>query len=155
MWLIVELASASRFELPSNVFLAFHYVNYLFIPNPQGQRLFPNSMTTVVQSAVHPFNLTSGGKCCTLAAYIVATKLITGSISIHPFDLTSGGKCCTLASSIYSGHKTVRIAASYNNYALGPANNYNHLPWHDEQVKFSSLGTSTQQSPMKWQHGSQ
>ena len=52
MWLIVELASASRFELPSNVFLAFHYVNYLFITNPQGQRLFPNSMTTVVQSAV-------------------------------------------------------------------------------------------------------
>ena len=50
MWLIVELASASRFELPSNVFLVFHYVNCLFIPNPQGHRLFPNSMTTVVQS---------------------------------------------------------------------------------------------------------
>ena len=43
----------SRFELPSNFFLAFHYVNCLFIPNPQGHRLFPNSMTTVVQSAVH------------------------------------------------------------------------------------------------------
>ena len=45
-------SSASRFELPSNVFLAFHYVNCLFIPNPQGHRLFPTSMTTVVQSAV-------------------------------------------------------------------------------------------------------
>ena len=67
MWLIVELASASRFELPSNVFLVFHYVNCLFIPNPQGHRLFPNSMTTVVQSAVSQLGSMWGPNAVTTA----------------------------------------------------------------------------------------
>ena len=46
----------SRSTSNAKVISTTYYVNCLFIPNPQGHRLFPNSMTTVVQSAVLCFS---------------------------------------------------------------------------------------------------
>ena len=52
-----KFRSTSKFNY-AKVISTTCYVNCLFITNPQGHRLSPNSMTTVVQSAVQPFQLT-------------------------------------------------------------------------------------------------
>ena len=55
-------SSGSKFNY-AKVISTTYYVNCLFIPNPQGHCLFPNSMTTVVQSAVYIFLWTKLKAC--------------------------------------------------------------------------------------------